>query len=160
VQTIYHSDAFDREVAFAAKLRRRTSRPAVSLPDGRVERRVAVVTEIVLPAAIEGFVGGRVVGFEEVTVFDADGRRGDLRVESAAGRLAQVSGEIRFVEEVRGVRILFQGEAFVAVPGMGRLIARYLVREVQTRYAIAGHVLQRLADEMRLRRAGLAALPA
>ena len=63
-----------------------------------------------------------------------------------AGRTVQVNGTIHFLEEGDDVRLRFDGYAQIKVFGVGRMLERYLIGEVTTRYGQAQAVLQRFVD--------------
>jgi Protein of unknown function (DUF2505) len=119
------------------------------LPNGHERMRVRVVPHVGLPGPIAKLLEGAEISYDEITVFDAQGRRAALTIESPAGDTVQVRGEVRLLAEPNGVRLLFDGEAHVKVFGLGGLIERFMVAEIKRRYGVVEHALQRFVDEGR-----------
>jgi hypothetical protein len=146
VQTLYFSPDFDAAVAQAANLVERKQTERTKNPDGTERTRIRIVPHLNLPAPLLKLAGGRTIHYDEITVFDPKARRATLSIRSIAGRAIQVNGTVDFIEEPGGVRLRFNGEALVKIFGLGSMIERYLVSEVQARYAKVEPVLQRFVD--------------
>jgi hypothetical protein len=146
---VYYSEELNKDVADAVKLKERTQREHVVLPDGKERRRVHVIPNMHLPAAIEKLLSGRSVSYEETTVFDPSTRSASFAIDSPAGDRVKVHGHVRFLEEPGGVRVLFEGETLVKAFAIGGIIERHIVSEVRSRYAVVERLLQRFVDEGR-----------
>jgi len=149
IRELYGSQAFDDEVAKAANLLERRQREHSVQPDGTERTRTRVVPRIGLPAAVQKLLRGQAVSYDEITVYDPATRRASYSIRSLAGKTVQVNGEIRFIEQVDGVRLQFSGEALVAIFGLGGMLERFLVREVKERYGRVEAVLQGFIDSGR-----------
>lgn len=146
---VYFSEQLNQEIVRAVHLKERVMLERVRLPNGHERMRVRVVPHVGLPGPIEKLLDGAEISYDEITVFDAQGRRATLSIESPAGDTVQVHGDVRLVAEPKGVRLLFDGEARVKVFGLGGLIERFMVAEIKRRYGIVEHVFQRFIDEGR-----------
>jgi hypothetical protein len=145
---IYHSEDFNREVATAANITRTLLEHKV-LPDGKESRRIRVVPNVTLPAALKSVLKDGSLSYEELTVFDPQTRSATYAIESQLGEKLQVVGNAHFHEEQGGVRLHFEGEANVKMFGVGGLVERYVVGEVRERYATVERLLQKFIDEGR-----------
>ncbi len=146
---LYYSEEFNQAVAHEAKLKERTHLELVRLPDGKERRRVRIVPNVHLPAAVQGLLNGQPIAYEEITVFDPQARSATFAIHAPATDKVQVTGVARYIEEPGCVRLRFDGEAHVKVFGIGGLAERYIVNEVKGRYDLVARLLQQFIDENR-----------
>jgi hypothetical protein len=146
---VYYSEEFNEEVAQAVKLKERSQLEHVVQPDGKERRRVRVLPNISLPAAVQKILNGEPISYEEITVFDPTTRSATFMIESNAGEVVQVTGNARFFEENGGVRLRFEGDAKVKVFGIGGMAERYIVGEVRSRYEVVARLMQKFVDDGR-----------
>ena len=147
VREIYFSEAFGDAVAQAAGLLERKQSEHAVLQGGIERTRTRVVPRLALPSSVQKLLRGQVVRYDEVVEYDPSTRQARFSIRSLAGKRVQVNGTIHFLQDGSGVRLRFDGEAKIAVFGLGTMLERYLVGEVTTRYARAQDVLQRFIDE-------------
>jgi Protein of unknown function (DUF2505) len=145
----YNSEQFNREVAQAAKLKERTLLEHVKEPDGKERKRIRIVPNVSLPAAVQKLFPNGQFSYDEVTVLDPQARTATYAIETPIGDKIQVTGHAKYLEEGGGVRLLFEGEANVKIFGVGSLVERYLVSEVTARYALVQGLLQGFIDQGR-----------
>lgn len=146
---VYFSERFNRHIMAAVNLVERTQTEHLVSRNGQERMRVHVVPRIALPGMLSRLLDSHPISYDEVTVFDPASRRASLAIETPAGDIIQVTGQAHLLDEPGGMRLRFQGEARVRLPGVGGMIERFLVNEVTTRYALVEQALQRFIDERR-----------
>ncbi len=146
---VYFSEKFNQEVMRAVNLLERSTQEHVTAADGTEHIRVRMVPKVALPGPIAKLLGNNLISYHELTVFDPQARHARFAIESPAGDTVQVTGDVRFLDELDGVRLRFEGDARVKVFGLGGIIERFLISEVKTRYGLVEQALQRFVDEGR-----------
>ncbi len=146
IREIYFSQTFNTALAEATGLLERTQIEHVTEPGGRTRTRTRVVPDVGLPAPVQKLLRGQTVRYDEISVYDPATHRSSFSIRSIAGKTVRVDGELRFIEQPGGVRITFEGEARIAVFGLGGMLERFLVSEVMNRYRGAERVLQEFVD--------------
>lgn len=146
VREIYFSQDFGDAVAAATGLVERKQQEHRVQPNGTERTRTRVVPQLTLPGGVRKLLQGQVVRYDEVVEYDPRTQQASFSIRSVAGRTVQVNGTIHFLEEGDDVRLRFDGYAQIKVFGVGRMLERYLIGEVTTRYGQAQAVLQRFVD--------------
>ena len=142
----YWSDAFNSVVVAEANLIECTVCEHVTLPDGKLRRRIRVVPRMELPTTLLKFLEGHTIRYEEVMLLDPVARKARLDVHTIAGDLLQVGADADFIEQPQGLLMRLQTEANVKLFGVSGMIERHLANEVRSRYVLVGQALQRFVD--------------
>lgn len=148
----YFSDDFNQLALGAAKLKQRELEHYEVLADGCELRRVRMVPEVALPGPVVRLLQGNVVEYHEVTRYDPRQRSARLDIESPAGDVVRVGGQVQFRETSGDVLLSFSGDVRVAVFGLGKLIEKIIIHQVTSRYASVEQVLQGYVDANYARR--------
>lgn len=143
---VYFSEAFNLEIMRAVKLQERSLQTRTTDLHGRETFRFRIVPHVALPGFIDKLLQGNRISYDEITVLDPVARTATFAVETPAGDIVRVRGDVSFVEGPEGVRFCFDGEAKIAVFGLGGALERFLVHEVKQRYALVEHALQRFLE--------------
>jgi len=143
---VYFSEEFNRSILAVAGLRDRVLEEQTTLPDGRERRRVRMVPEVALPGPIKKLAAGAEISYHEITVYDPNARSARFDVETPAGDLIRVGGEVRIAVDGSGIHLHFVGDVKVKIFGIGKLIERFIVSDVKKRYDKVEAALQRYLD--------------
>jgi hypothetical protein len=127
----YVAEAFSTLVVQRLPLRSRTLLETSLLADGRARTRVRVVPELHLPGAMARLIGDRAVYFDEVAVYDPATHSAAISIETPAGERVHAGGVARLCARGGELHLCFDGEVRVRVPGLGALIERRVVAEVE-----------------------------
>jgi hypothetical protein len=141
--------AWNAVIMRAHKLRERTLIEAHWRPDGRQHKRVRIVPDVpdtIVPEKYRPELAGRGIWYDEVTLYDPRERSADVTIESPAGERVRARGLARCIERDGGVLMCFEGEVSVKLVGMGAMIEKLVVAEVQRRYLEVGQLLQDFLD--------------
>jgi hypothetical protein len=142
----YSSEAFNREIMAAAKLKERVVREHVQLPDGKERSRLYIVPHVDLPAVIEKVVAGYVIAYEETSMYDPTSRTANVSIHTPGGDLLRVSAVNQWLPEPEGVRMRIELDVHVKLFGVAGLIERFVISETRKRYEVLERVMQQLVD--------------
>lgn len=153
---VYHSEAFNNAVAPVSGMRSRRLVEERVDDKGVRHRRVRMVPDTKLPAAIQkvadslaasvGAAEG--ITYDEVSTYDPATHTVTFKVESKAGDRVKMAGTIRFVPDGDGVRRIIDADIDVKAPlGIGGMIERFIETETVKGYAKIAAFLQKWLDE-------------
>ena len=118
-----------------------------TLADGRVQRRVRMVPNVQLPAALKKLIGDHEISYDEVSTFDPAKNEVEYFIDSKAKERVAVQGTIRFLASAGGVRRVIDGEVKAKVFGLGSVIEKLVESEVTKSYENIARIMQRYLDE-------------
>lgn len=144
---VYFSEDFNNRVAGEIGLKERRLVEEKTLDDGRVLRRVRMVPNVQLPAALKKLIGDHEIAYDEVSTFDPAKNEVEYFIDSKAKDRVSVTGIIRFVPSSGGVRRVIDCEVSAKVFGLGGVIEKLIESEVKKGYEKIALVMQRYLDE-------------
>jgi len=142
----YFSEDFNQLALGPAKLKQRVLEHYEILADGCELRRVRMVPDVALPGPVVRLLDGNEVAYHEITRYDPRQRTARLDIESLAGDVIRVGGQVEFTEASGDVLLQFSGDVRVTVFGLGKLIEKIIIKQVRSRYASVEAELQRYVD--------------
>jgi hypothetical protein len=137
---LYFEEPFSIAVTSAAKIGRTLLR--LDREGSRIVRHVRCEPERDIPPAIAKLIDGRFHYVEELD-FDLEGRRGQWRViPSVVPDKVKASGTLEFLDAAgpngeKHTKRIVRGDVIISVFGVGSLVERFVVGEVEKSYDAA-----------------------
>lgn len=149
-ERLYFDDGFGQALCVAVKLVRALER--FDEHDGRIHRAVRVGPDREIPPAAQAVLGGKRLDYTEHIDYVRGAYEGVWRtVPSLMPDKVQCAGAFRFVAVPGGVRRVVEGDIVVRLFGVGGIVEKVIVGDVERSYAQAAEFTQRWIDDGKAR---------
>ena len=146
-EDLHFDEAFQDALCGAVKL----ARECVGLEeddDGRIHRAVKVGPDREIPPAAQRVLGGKRLDYTEHLDYRRGSYLGQWRtVPSLMSDKVECAGSIEFRPVDGGVRRLVEGEIKVKLFGVGGMVEKLIVADIERSYVKAAEFTQRWIDE-------------
>ena len=140
-EKLYFDEPFNIALCEAVKLRR--GKASLEIHDGRLKRAVVVGPERELPGPIAKIVGADHVEYTEHVDYRMGSHHGTWHtVPSFMANKVESSGTFSFRDVPTGVMRIVEGEVNVKIFGLGSVIEKFIISDVEKSYGQAAAFTQ------------------
>lgn len=145
-EKLYFDEAFNIELCKATHLERHLVRREEK--GGKLERLVRIAPEREIPAPVAKVLGSGKLEYAEHITYELGKYRAHWRTEPAVLRdKIESQGTFVFEKTASGVKRIVDGQISVKIFGLGAVIERFVVADVERSYDKASEFTQKWIDE-------------